>query len=378
MDFGFSDEQKEVQQLARQILSEQVTPEKLAAYDEYAAERFDRALWQQLAEAGLLGVAVAESCGGMGFGFTELALFVEEVGRSIAPVPVIPHTVSAALAIQRFGSDAQRESLLPGAVTGKTLLTAALAECDADDPSRSRGCRAESVGARYRVTGTWSCVPFARSADRVLLSAMTESGAMVVLVNPASEGVSLTELRYTTYEPRFEMRLDGVEVEADDILAGPDSGSDVMRWVVERTTAAVCAHQLGVTDAALRMTASYTAERRQFGVPIATFQAVGHRAANCFIDVECLRLNTWQAVSRLDAEIDATTEVQIAKIWAGDVGHRVSYATQHLHGGTGIDRDYPLWRYCLWARHNEMVLGGSARQLAALGTRIAAGGAYCT
>jgi alkylation response protein AidB-like acyl-CoA dehydrogenase len=161
------------------------------------------------------------------------------------------------------------------------------------------------------------------------------------------------------------------------VLAGPETGAAVMQWVAEHTTAALCAHQLGVTDVAMRMTASYTAEREQFGVPVATFQAVGHRAANCFIDVECLRLNTYQAVSLLDAGSPATTEVQIAKIWAGDVGHRVSYAAQHLHGGTGIDRDYPLWRYCLWARHNEAMLGGSARQLAALGRRIAAGEAHC-
>ena len=99
--------------------------------------------------------------------------------------------------------------------------------------------------------------------------------------------------------------------------------------------------------------------------------------SNCFIDVTCLRLNTYQAVSRLDSGVEATTEVQIAKIWAGDVGHRVSYAAQHMHGGMGIDRDYPLWRLCLWARHNEMMLGSSAKQLALLGARIAQGQAYC-
>jgi alkylation response protein AidB-like acyl-CoA dehydrogenase len=82
-------------------------------------------------------------------------------------------------------------------------------------------------------------------------------------------------------------------------------------------------------------------------------------------------------VSLLGSGVDAATEVQIAKIWAGDCGHRVSYAAQHLHGGMGIDRDYPLWRLCLWARHNEMMLGSSARQLALLGQRIAAGEAYC-
>ena len=200
---------------------------------------------------------------------------------------------------------------------------------------------------------------------------------MLVLLDPAAAGVGLTDMRYTTYEPMFELRLENVECAGTDVLAGPDRGDEALSWIVERSTAALCAHQLGVTDVALRMTASYTAEREQFGVPIATFQAVGHRAANCFIDVECLRLNTYQAVSLLDAGQPATTEVQIAKVWAGDVGHRVSYASQHLHGGTGIDRDYPLWRFCLWARHNELALGGSARQLAELGGRIAAGEARC-
>ena len=99
--------------------------------------------------------------------------------------------------------------------------------------------------------------------------------------------------------------------------------------------------------------------------------------ANCFIDVECLRLNAYQAAGLLAAGNDATTEVQIAKIWAADVGHRVSYASQHMHGGTGIDRDYPLWRFCLFARHNELMRGGASAQLSALGDRIAAGQAGC-
>ena len=146
-----------------------------------------------------------------------------------------------------------------------------------------------------------------------------------------------------------------------------------MRWIAERSIAATCAHQLGAADCAMRMAASYTSERKQFEVPVATFQAVGHRMADCYIDVECLRLATYQAVSLLGSDVGATTEVQIAKIWAGDTGHRVSYATQHVHGGTGIDRDYPLWRYCLWLRHNEMTLGCSAAHVARLGRRLAAG-----
>jgi len=138
----------------------------------------------------------------------------------------------------------------------------------------------------------------------------------------------------------------------------------------------LCAMQIGVSDKSMRMTASYACERQQFGVALGTFQAVQHRAANCYMDVECLKLTTYQAVSLLDSGRDATNEVAIAKIWAGDTGHRVSYAAQHLHGGFGIDRDYSLWRYSLWARQIEMTLGTSARLLATLGERIAAGKAF--
>jgi alkylation response protein AidB-like acyl-CoA dehydrogenase len=122
----------------------------------------------------------------------------------------------------------------------------------------------------------------------------------------------------------------------------------------------------------MRMTASYTSERQQFGVPVATFQAVGHRAADCYIDVECLRLTTQQAVSLLAQGGDSSEAVMIAKIWVGDVCHRVSQAAQHLHGGIGIDRDYELFRYCLWARQIELTCGTSAALTQGLGEKIAA------
>lgn len=377
MDFGISEEQKEVQTLARQILSEQVTPEKLAAYDEYRAERLDHDLWQKLATAGLLGVAIGEEHGGMGFGFTELVLFIEECGRTIAPVPVVPHLVSAALPLQTFGSDSQRRTWLPGTVDGSGLLTAGLTEPLHEEPADPQYTRAESSGEGYRISGVKTAVPFAAQAQRILLAARSPQGVVVALVDPNAKGVTCHPLKVTTYEPQYEVVLDAVEVGAEDILAGPEQGEAVMTWITERTTAALCAHQLGAADQVLRLTASYTAERKQFGVPVATFQAVGHRAADRFIDVECLRLTTYQAASRLDSGVDARVEVDIAKIWAGDCGHRVSYSAQHLHGGMGIDRDYPLWRYCLWLRHNEMTLGASARRLSDLGQRIAAGEAFC-
>jgi alkylation response protein AidB-like acyl-CoA dehydrogenase len=119
------------------------------------------------------------------------------------------------------------------------------------------------------------------------------------------------------------------------------------------------------------MTAAYTSQREQFGRPIATFQAVSHRAADAYIDVENLRLACQQAVSLLSAGADATEAVLIAKIWASDVAHRVSQSAQHLHGGIGVDKDYALFRYCLWAKQLELTLGGGKTYLTALGDSIA-------
>ncbi len=372
MEFGFSQEQQEVKDLARKILSEQVSAGSLAAYDEYQSARFDEALWQQLLESGLPGVAVDQRYGGMGFGFMELALFIEEVGRSIAPVPAIMHCVAGALAIQRFGSEAMKEALLPGAASGEVLLTAALSEYLNEDPADPLAVTATLDDTDLVLSGTKTAVPFAEQSNMILLGARLDAGIAVVLLDPAAPGVTLKPLQVTSFEPQCELVMESVRVPAGNILSANDGGA-IMVWIAERVTAAVCAHQLGASDCAMRMAASYTSERKQFGVPVATFQAVGHRMADCYVDVECLRLTTYQAASLLDSDVAATTEVQIAKIWAGDTGHRVSYATQHVHGGAGIDRDYPLWRYCLWLRQNEMTLGCSAVQLAQLGKRLAAG-----
>ncbi len=377
MEFGFNEAQNEVRELSRKMLTELVTAENLSRFDEYSEERFDRDLWAQLATAGLLGVAIDEKWGGMGFGFTELALLLEEAGRTIAPAPLLSCLVSSALPLQEFGSQALCERLLPGVASGELILTAALMEPGNENPA-APSTRAEPTGdADYRLFGSVTCVPFATQADYVLVAAQTTGGVIVCLVGKESDACICSPLRVSTYEPQYRMDMDGVFVPADRILAGPSEGARVMQWIAQRTIAATCAHQTGVVDQSMRMTASYTSERQQFGVPVATFQAVGHRAANCFIDVECLRLTTYQAVSLLSSDSEASIEVAIAKIWAGDVGHRVSYASQHMHGGMGIDRDYPLWRYCLWARQNELMLGSSSSMLAELGERIAAGEAFC-
>jgi alkylation response protein AidB-like acyl-CoA dehydrogenase len=142
-------------------------------------------------------------------------------------------------------------------------------------------------------------------------------------------------------------------------------------WIELRATAALCALAVGVCSEALRLTAEYTKTRKQFDQPIATFQAVAQRAADAFIDTEAVRLTALQAAWRIDAGLPAEAAVAAAKYWAALGGSRVVRAAQHLHGGVGVDREYALHRYYVYARQLELTLGGATQQLRRLGRLIA-------
>jgi alkylation response protein AidB-like acyl-CoA dehydrogenase len=145
----------------------------------------------------------------------------------------------------------------------------------------------------------------------------------------------------------------------------------VVSFIVERATAGLCSTEVGVCEAALRLTASYVSEREQFGAKIGTFQAVAQRIADAYIDTEAIRLTALQAAWRLSEGLDAADELAIAKFWAADGGHRVVHAAQHLHGGIGMDTDYPVHRYYRWSKVIELNLGTATEHLRRLGERIA-------
>ncbi len=370
MDFNVSEELQSVRQLAAQILGDFTSVEQLQAV-ERQAERIDRTLWQALADAGLLGLDIPEQQGGMDLGFYSLATLCEEVGRTVAPVPVVPVLVSAAATLRRFGSPAQQEQWLGAIASGSQLLTAALEEYNNDDPTRP-GCAAEPDGDGYRLSGTKICVSMAAAAGRILLPARAGAQLVVALVDPGAAGVTLNPQVVTSGETCHELVLEGVPVPASEVVATGEQARAAMSWARQATRTALCAQAVGLCDRMMRMTGSYASEREQFGRAIATFQAVSHRLADCFIDVECLRLVTQQAASLIDQGKEAEEASIIAKIWCGDVTHRVSQSAQHCHGGAGVDRDYPLFRFCLQARQAELTAGSSAQLTGELGRRIAA------
>ena len=357
MDFTISEEQQDIMDLSGQILGEQVTPDKLHQYDSREVTRFDAALWSQLAESGLLGIAVDSDSGGMGFGFTELSVFIEECGRVLAPVPVIPTCVSA-MAISKFTDN---NSLLGDIVSGGAIISAAIQEPGSDD-IYAPTCTVSGG----KLTGAKQGVPFYEQAGQLIVVASEDGEAGLYTVDTRDSSIQSTALGSTTMEPQHYLTFNNTPAEKL-------GGADAARYFLERYTVALCAFQVGACEQMVKLTSEYTSEREQFGVKIATFQSVGHRTANCYIDAKCLKLVTQQAVSLLDEEKNASAAVNVAKAWCGDTSHRVSYAAQHLHGGMGVDRDYPLWRYALWAKQNELLLGNSTWHLMQLGDAIAAG-----
>jgi len=371
MDFSLSDEQRAMAELAGQILKDRTTSEHLRAI-EASAERIDHETWSELARAGLLGAALPESAGGSGGGFVEICLLLEQQGKRPALVPLLATIVAGGMPIARFGSKALQERYLPGVVRGETILTAALEEPGAD-PRSPVTTAAPDDGGGYRLSGVKTSVPFAHLAAAVLVPARTPEGKVVVcIVDPRASGVSLSRQETMSWEVHQRVELAGVKVGADAVLGAAEKGREILDWIVDRTTAGLCAISSGACQEAVRITAEYASNRKQFDKPIAMFQAVGQRLADSYIDNEAINLTMWQAATRLADEMPSAKEVATAKYWAAEGGSRIGHAALHVHGGISIDVDYPIHRYFLWLKQIEFALGGATPQLVRLGGLIAA------
>ena len=365
MDFTLSDEQVALSELAAQIFDGSAPVDRVRDI-EASDTRFDRELWAELAKANLLGVAIPEDHGGLGFGIFDLALILEQQGRTVAPVPLLATLAMGALPVSEFGATAHGQ-LLAGVVSGDVILTGAYQEWGANDPFCT-SVRAEQVGDEWVLSGSKPAVPAAHIADRIVIPADTPSGLTLFLVDPASTGVAMHVADTTNRELHSQLDLHTVP---GQVLGSVGQGRAALTWTLERVDVAAAAIAVGCCGQATRMAAEYTSTREQFGRPLSHNQAVTQRAADCYIGTDAMRLVLWQAAWRLDAGYPAAEAVRVAKWWAAEGGQRVVHDVQHLHGGMGPDVDYPVHRYFLWVKQLENTLGGGSQQLARLGSQIA-------
>ncbi|WP_433363762.1 acyl-CoA dehydrogenase family protein [Actinoplanes sp. CA-142083] len=305
-----------------------------------------RPLWPALAEAGVLAAALPKSAGGEGYGLPEQCAILVELGRAAATVPYLPSIVAAASALAQFGTDSLRAEWVAPAAAGELVLTATDGSVDA-----------RPDGESWLLDGEVVAVP---AADRAVLI-LVPSGPDVFLVRPGDPGVTIEPQRVEGGPGAGLLRLEGAP-------GLPLEGAAA--WLAAHATVGACAAQLGVAERALEMTAEYARTRVQFGKPIGSFQAVSQRLADAYIDVEALRVTMWQAVWLLSADRPAGAEVATAGFWAAETGHRVLHTAVHVHGGVGIDVEYPLHRYFLAAKYHEFLLGGGTGQLLALASTL--------
>jgi alkylation response protein AidB-like acyl-CoA dehydrogenase len=325
-------------------------------------ERFDRVLWRKLIDADILSSASATSLGGDGFGVLEQVAILVALGHQMAAVPYLDSVVLAAGALARFGPEELQQGWGVPAVSGEKILTVAL------DPEMGEGSvQANRAGDGYRLTGTRTQVGYGPVADAFLVPAETDSDTAIFLVAADDPGVSVTALQTTGLGSIGRLTLDGVAVDGSRRVGG----SEVAAWLGTLATLGRSAFQLGVLERGLQMTAEYARTREQFDRPIGSFQAVGQRLADGYIDVKGLRLTLTQAAWRVSEDVPADIDVASAAFWAADAGHRVAHTIVHVHGGVGVDTDHPVHRYFLAAKETEFALGGATGQLRRIGRELA-------
>ncbi|MGW3029891.1 acyl-CoA dehydrogenase family protein [Streptomyces sp. NPDC001178] len=373
MDFTFTEEQQAAAQAAQGVFAG-VQPDTVPSpslLPGAVADDFDRALWTRLAEADLLSLLLGAEYGGAGLDAIALCLVLRESARVLARVPLL-ETSAAAAAVQAYGGEELKSSLLTRAGRGEAVLAVAANGRTGHDPAEL-AVTARQEGEQWILDGVQTAVPWAHTADFLVVPAHTTADRTLLAVIPRIHpGVGLGEQVSTTGERLGELRLESARIPAHDVI----DADGAWEWLRELLTTGTCALALGLGERVLSMTSEYTGKREQFGHPVATFQAVAVQAADRYIDLRAMEATLWQAAWRIASGapgvLPASGDVAVAKIWASEGVRRVVQTAQHLHGGFGADVEYPLHRYHAWAKHLELQLGPPAAHEEALGDLLAA------
>lgn len=369
MNYDPSETQQQIASLARTVLEPRSLalgkPSRLPA----TADFYDEETWKLLARTDLLGVTAIEDEDGAD-GFLALCTLLTEIGRAAARVPAI-ETLLPALTLGRHGTATQQE-LVEQVGRGELILALALREEQAYSPADLTVSATQDAGT-WTLTGSKTDVGYARQAGRILVPAgVGPDRCVLLLVDPSAPGVELVDLETSTNQPACAARFDGVTLGEADVVGGTVLPHEALTTLWQQAATAVCALQLGLMETAVAMTVQHLSSRKQFGRELGTFQAIAMQAADVHVALEAARLTFWEAAWRLATQKPADAEVAIAKYWTAASSAKVMTAAQHLHGGMGVDTDYPLHAYVLWSLAWQRQFGSASSQLHDLGELIAA------
>ncbi len=358
MDFTLGSEQQAVAEVAATVLQTAASAETLAAMDRNSPV-WDQTLWKRLADEGVLSLPLPAALGGDDLGIAEIGVLLDQVGRHAAQAPVLETLAFGALPLLALGGDAQR--FLAG-VPGGAILTAALNEPGAPLPARP-STTAAADGDGYVVTGRKVGVRYAEQAEYVLVP--TDAG--VAVVAPGAEGVTLTRTYASALAPEYTMALDGVRIDGGALLAGAGDPAAAAETLYRLALAGIASQAAGLGSGMTDLTAKHVSTREQFGKPIAAFQAVSQKVADCYITARTLELAATSACWRLAEGLEAAEDTSVAAYWLAAQLPVVMQQCTHMHGGLGVDISYIAHQYSSQTKDLVRLVGGPDSRLTIMG-----------
>src|SRR6476660_752554 len=336
---------------------------------------FSREFWHSFAEMGFAGLLVPEEFGGSGLGFVEAGVVMEEIGRTLMPSPFLATSVVAASALNRGGNAAQKSEYLPKISNGSLLATLAIDEGAKHRPLQT-SLQAVRAGNGFKLSGAKALVVDGHVADLLIVAARTagsageREGLTLFLVNPKAKGVETERTVMVDSHNAARIRFDNVEVNADSVLGEVDQGHQLLEGVLNIGRGAVASEMVGVSEEVFGRTVGYLKERKQFDKAIGEFQALQHRAAQLYIEIEITRAAVLKALQTLDGDFEnAGAAVAVAKARAGSTARLAVQEGVQMHGGMGMTDQFDIGFFMKRARVCQEMFGDSnfhADQLARL------------
>jgi len=366
MALVLTEEQTMLRDSARGLITDKAPVSHLRHLrDSKDATGFSRELWKEFADMGFAGLLVAEQFGGSGLGSVEAGVVMEEIGRTLLPSPFLSTAVLAASALSRGGSTAQKAEHLPKIAAGTLLAALAVDEGTKHRPLQTR-LQAARSGNGFRLNGSKAFVVDGHVADLLIVAARTagsageRDGLTLFLVDPKTKGIATERTIMVDSHNAARIDFDNVEVDADHVLGEVDRGLALLEGVLNIGRGAVAAEMVGLCEEVFGRTVAYLKERKQFGKAIGEFQALQHRAAQLYIDIEITRAAVLKALQTLDGGFEhAANAVAVAKARAGTTAARAVQEGVQMHGGMGMTDQFDIGFFMKRARVCEELFGDS-------------------
>lgn len=343
MSLVLNEEQVMLRDSAQDFLNSQAPVSHLRELrDSHNGEGFSRDLWAEMGEMGWTSVLVPEAYGGLGYGYMEMGVVLEECGRTLTPSPLLGTALIGVAALTTAGAVEQCAAILPSVAIGEHLLALAFEESAQHDPERVSATAVKTEHG-YRITGRKTAVLDGHVADSFVVSARCGADIGLFLVPAGLDAITVEQYRVLDTHIAANVHFDQVDIEDGQLLGNPADGQKVLDRILDIGRIGASAEMLGIAREAFERTLEYLKERKQFGVPIGSFQALQHRAANLFVEIEMCKSLVIKALHELDANADGLPELaSLTKAKLGETVNRVTAEAIQLHGGIGMTDDFDI------------------------------------